>query len=81
MSITPAKQMPLLFRLGPTPNRVNTRATALAHCSPYVNTVFQLYNTDESAVDELGITQRGIIQVYISPHAYADGFEEGLPLL
>lgn len=79
-SINGAIQLPLPFRLGPTPNSVGARAAKTSHLDPYADTVLATKSPDGTAVSNYGISRRDLAQVYISQHPYNASFEEQVNL-
>jgi hypothetical protein len=69
-----AVNQPLPLRLGPTPqSATNTPTTPIK--DPYAETVLASHDKDGQAVVDYNITTRDMAQVYLSPHAYHNGFE------
>ena len=79
INITPAIQQPLPLRLGPTPQPAFDKPT-IPTIDPFADTVLASFNTDGQAVTDYRITARDMAQVYVSPHAYHNGFEVDVDL-
>ena len=79
INITPAIQQPLPLRLGPTPQPALDKPTTPMN-DPFADTVLASFNKDGQAVTDYRITSRDMAQVYVSPHAYHNGFEVDVDL-
>ena len=79
INITPAIQQPLPLRLGPTPQPALDKPTTPT-IDPFADTVLASFNPDGQAVTDYRITARDFAQVYVSPHAYHNGFEVDVDL-
>ena len=59
----------------------STKVCHVNSASPYKNTALEpCVDNDVSVIEEYGISERDLRQIYISPHAYDDAFEEELNL-
>jgi len=76
-----ATSHPLPLRLTETPPSVAARAASIATVDPYLGTTLQTFGKDGQAVEDYHITRRDWAQIYVSPHAYHDGFDIELNLL
>ena len=75
-----ARQIPIPFRLTPTPPSLAAAAAKVTTPSdPYAGTTLQS-NPDALVVDEYGITKKDITQIYVSSHPYREAFEDEMDL-